>query len=451
MLKIRIICLFLSVCFASFSANAKTCFLPGVLADGCGDETLVIGKCIGFDKSDPCKSGYNEAKCVEDKETLYRCTCRTDNVKGADLGVKYTCKRSYDPECGCGVKDTECNRSIYKYTECKDGSVPGPDTCISPSTGKIYYKTCECPESIYPYKCKDDGLKPSPVADKCKTPEGTESYSHCDCDDAWDTQSCDKNTNGCTDTIETVFNGLGYCYYCGPATCSVPTDRNLLTVYCELSPTLVTDCLQLGYKLDTDGKCDDGTVGLKCAFGRNYIYCGNSGGGNGDSSTPVPYDKTNTVVATFSGGGSTTVINTIGRMYRMWVDGVEVTLKETIELASGTHEVAMEGMYGIPTNAFRDNTSLLAITIPESVTTISGNAFRGCTNLESVTIPGSVISIGSYAFYNCTSLESVTYLGTAAPATCSSSAFNGSASFEGVKVPQGYTSDTFCGKSVVRQ
>lgn len=274
MLKIRIICLFLSVCFASFSANAKTCFLPGVLADGCGDETLVIGKCIGFDKSDPCKSGYNEAKCVEDKETLYRCTCRTDNIKGADLGVKYTCKRSYDPDCGCGVKDTECNRSIYKYTECKDGSVPGPDTCISPSNGKIYYKTCECPESIYPYKCKDDGLKPSPVADKCKTPEGVEAYSHCDCDDAWDTQSCDKNTNGCIDTIETVFNGLGYCYYCGPATCSVPTDRNLLTVYCELSPTLVTDCLQLGYKLDTDGKCEDGTVGLKCPFDSNYIYCG---------------------------------------------------------------------------------------------------------------------------------------------------------------------------------
>ena len=60
-------------------------------------------------------------------------------------------------------------------------------------------------------------------------------------------------------------------------------------------------------------------------------------------------------------------------------------------------------------------TSLTRVTIPSSVTSIGSNAFSGCTSLTSVTIPNSVTSIGSDAFHNCTSLTSVTVEATTAP------------------------------------
>ena len=58
--------------------------------------------------------------------------------------------------------------------------------------------------------------------------------------------------------------------------------------------------------------------------------------------------------------------------------------------------------------AFRDCSSLTSVTIPNSVTSIGYDAFDGCSSLTAVTIPNSVTSIGKYAFYNCSSLTSIT-------------------------------------------
>jgi hypothetical protein len=49
-----------------------------------------------------------------------------------------------------------------------------------------------------------------------------------------------------------------------------------------------------------------------------------------------------------------------------------------------------------------------SLSIPSTVTSISGYALAHCSSLTSVTIPSSVTSIGTYAFWRCESLTSVT-------------------------------------------
>jgi hypothetical protein len=62
----------------------------------------------------------------------------------------------------------------------------------------------------------------------------------------------------------------------------------------------------------------------------------------------------------------------------------------------------------IGTNVFSNCNSLTSVTIPDSVTSIGSSAFSYCTSLTSIIIPDSVISIGSSAFNNCTRLTSAT-------------------------------------------
>ena len=57
--------------------------------------------------------------------------------------------------------------------------------------------------------------------------------------------------------------------------------------------------------------------------------------------------------------------------------------------------------------AFRNDTELESVTIPDSVVDIGISAFQGCTALTSVTIPNSVTNIGGAAFSNCSSLREV--------------------------------------------
>jgi hypothetical protein len=61
----------------------------------------------------------------------------------------------------------------------------------------------------------------------------------------------------------------------------------------------------------------------------------------------------------------------------------------------------------IGVGAFQD-TSLINVTIPNSVTNIGEGAFGFCTSLANITIPNSATTIGVEAFYDCTSLMSVT-------------------------------------------
>ncbi len=80
----------------------------------------------------------------------------------------------------------------------------------------------------------------------------------------------------------------------------------------------------------------------------------------------------------------------------------------------------------IGNNAFRDESYITSVTIPNSVTSIGNYAFYYCSSLTSVVIPNSVTSIGNSAFRICSSLtsvelpNSVTSIGSSAFEACSS-------------------------------
>ena len=57
--------------------------------------------------------------------------------------------------------------------------------------------------------------------------------------------------------------------------------------------------------------------------------------------------------------------------------------------------------------AFHDCSSLIEITIPQSVETIGEWAFQDCSSLSEITIPQSVTTIGGHAFYGCSRLNTV--------------------------------------------
>ena len=82
----------------------------------------------------------------------------------------------------------------------------------------------------------------------------------------------------------------------------------------------------------------------------------------------------------------------------------DVVMPEYIEV-NGEQIVIKE----ISNTAFRNNTKITSINIPDGVTSIGYRAFYGCSNLKKVSISenSQLTTIGDYAFYNCSSLTSI--------------------------------------------
>ena len=58
-------------------------------------------------------------------------------------------------------------------------------------------------------------------------------------------------------------------------------------------------------------------------------------------------------------------------------------------------------------STFEGCTNLVRVTMPTSVTEISGEVFSGCTALEEIALPDGLQSIGYDAFNGCTNLRSI--------------------------------------------
>jgi hypothetical protein len=82
--------------------------------------------------------------------------------------------------------------------------------------------------------------------------------------------------------------------------------------------------------------------------------------------------------------------------------------KFTDPLYGNMNLVAEEGENYEIGSAFRGNTYVTNINIPDSVTRICDSAFSGCLSIFEIVIGTGVTSIGDYAFYGCRSLTSLT-------------------------------------------
>ena len=280
MLKLLFVFSFIAI---TSSAEAKVCFLPGVLSgDGCMNSAAYESNpCPGFSRTTPCLSGYSQETCVKGSQTLYKCTCQSGNfTRDNGLETTYTCTKSYDSACGCSPQDTKCNSHIFKLAQ-EDGyctakflgSEPS-ETCTNPSDGKIFYKDCQCSSSVYPYTCKENGLKAPSGTNSCTDRSGNKHYSRCDCADNWQSNPCNERTDGCTAVGKRVLRGDNeYCYSCTAEKCAKAGEINLDNYWCAMPQGSQTDCAKLGYTYVQSGKCPDGSIGIRCPYNKQYMYC----------------------------------------------------------------------------------------------------------------------------------------------------------------------------------
>ena len=164
------------------------------------------------------------------------------------------------------------------------------------------------------------------------------------------------------------------------------------------------------------------SVKASAAFVTNgdYEYYYNEAGSGNATITAYNGTDTEVVIPSALDGHKVTGI---ARAFKGNSSLVSVTLPETVE--------------GIASSAFMNCSALKSINIPNGVTAIEFETFQGCSSLESITLPDSVTSIDYNAFYYCIGLKSValseklTSIGSFAFYTCYS--------LESVTIPKGVT------------
>ena len=89
-------------------------------------------------------------------------------------------------------------------------------------------------------------------------------------------------------------------------------------------------------------------------------------------------------------------------------DSSDIEIPSTV-----THEGHDYRVRSIADDAFRDQTGLVSVELPQSMTGIGDGAFAGCTSLVDINIPYMVTELRE-TFVGCTSLESIMLTGTSA-------------------------------------
>ena len=155
------------------------------------------------------------------------------------------------------------------------------------------------------------------------------------------------------------------------------------------------------------------TFELDEVFADSYYLAGWS---IGDS--PDFYTTDATLTLTYSPDMATCYVANAGRLLTETIDGVTYSYREydtTARITSGadaTGDIILKSTISstytnrnytvteISAEAFRDNSAITSVVMPENLTTIDDYAFYNCTNLNSVTWGVADFTLGSYSFRN---------------------------------------------------
>ena len=84
--------------------------------------------------------------------------------------------------------------------------------------------------------------------------------------------------------------------------------------------------------------------------------------------------------------------------------------------------------------------TLVSINLPNSITSVANNVFNGCTSLKSIVIPSSITEIPQTMFNGCTALETVDFSNATSLKSIGYQAFYNTTALEKVILPEGLTS-----------
>ena len=120
---------------------------------------------------------------------------------------------------------------------------------------------------------------------------------------------------------------------------------------------------------------------------------------------------------------SVTTVEGSAFAYTKWYDNLpdgEVYINNTLYRYKGTAPentkiVVNDGTTRIAGFSFWNQSNIVSVELPQSLTVIEHNTFEGCTQLDRILIPYNVTYIGANAFADCTSLSTVTCIAPTPP------------------------------------
>lgn len=89
---------------------------------------------------------------------------------------------------------------------------------------------------------------------------------------------------------------------------------------------------------------------------------------------------------------------------RVFTGNTAITSFDELQYFTGLTTITASSSANATQGAFYNCTSLVSVTLPESITSIGKAAFNKCSALESINLPNSLTALGTHAFYNCTKL-----------------------------------------------
>lgn len=120
-----------------------------------------------------------------------------------------------------------------------------------------------------------------------------------------------------------------------------------------------------------------------------------------------------------------------------------ITIPPTVSYDGNNYVVTQVGQ-----NAFRDGSTITAISLPKTLSIIEASAFQGCTMLETINTPQPLSEIGDFAFDGCSALKEFSL--DASISKLGKGCFRGCTSLKTMKFPSSFTEipdEAFCGCS----